>query len=113
MKVLLFVFTLLLAVNVTSAQENIDETTRLEKQYFSTAIVSIDGMACQEGCADKISSNLRNITGVSTAEVSYTNKEAIITFNAEIVTALQLKNIITNTKVKEYVYSINSFQIKK
>lgn len=112
MKVLLVIFTLLIAVNITSAQENLKESSSVEKQALSTAIVSIEGMACQEGCADKISSNLHDADGVVSAVVSYDKKEAVITFDAGTITPEKLKNIITNTKVKKYVYRIHSIEIK-
>lgn len=111
MKVLLFAF--LLTMTVSSAQDRLSETLTSEKEKWGVAIVGIDGMACQEGCADKISSNLLQMDGVKTAQVSYSEKEAIITFDTGLVTPTALQKTITNTKVKEYVYSINSITIKE
>lgn len=76
-----------------------------------TATISILGMACQEGCANTIADNLKNTEGVKEVTVSYETKEAVVNFNKNIVKIDQLKNIITSTKVKEYVYTIKEVTI--
>lgn len=86
------------------------QETELENKI--TATISILGMACQEGCADTIAENLKNTNGVNEVTVSYETKEAVVNFNENIVTIDHLKNVITSTKVKEYVYTINQVTIK-
>lgn len=103
----------LLFVNLSFGQVTQNETLPVKKPTISTAIVGIDGMACQEGCADKISANLLAIEGVVSATVSYDKKEAVITFDPNTVTAKKLETVITDTKVKEYVYTINTITIKE
>lgn len=44
--------------SITIAQEVPTSTSNVTQHIMSTAILEIEGMACQEGCADKISSNL-------------------------------------------------------
>lgn len=80
---------------------------------ITTAVFEINGMACQEGCADKISSNVMAAEGVSSAIVSYEKKEAIIEFNPNAVSITDLKSIITNTKVKDYIYTIGKTTIEQ
>lgn len=113
MKLFLSILTLFLACNFSFSQEIQNDTLSEQQQKLTTAIVSIDGMACQEGCADKISLNLQNTLGVVSAEVSYDSKKALIKFDQNAVSPSELKTIITNTKVKEYVYTINSIIIKE
>lgn len=113
MKSLLTILSLFVFVTMSFGQDIPDDSVSLEKNNLSTAIVGIAGMACQEGCADKISSNLNEANGVVSSIVSYAKKEAIITFDAGTITPEQLKNIITATKVKEYVYTITTIAIKK
>jgi len=69
-------------------------------------LVAIEGMACQEGCADTIAENLRKVEGINTAEVSYKTGEAIIEYDNSLISINGLKKIITDTKVKNYVYIV-------
>lgn len=113
MKSFLTILSLLGCMNIALGQENQDVSLSLDKTNLSTAIVGVAGMACQEGCADKISDNLNKADGVVSAVVSYDKKEAIITFDSEIIPLEKVKNIITNTKVKDYAYSINKITVKE
>ncbi len=113
MKLFTVVLFLFFASNAILGQEEIQNDTNTEQyQMTSVAEVNIDGMACQEGCADQISLNLQNTPGVIAAEVSYDSKQAIIQFDPKIITPSALETVITNTKVKTYVYTISSFTIK-
>ncbi|WP_396636560.1 heavy-metal-associated domain-containing protein [Maribacter sp. R77961] len=112
MKLFTVVLFLFFASNAIVAQEEIQNDTNEQYQMTSVAEVNIDGMACQEGCADQISLNLQNTPGVIAAEVSYDSKQAIIQFDPKIITPSALETVITNTKVKTYVYTISSFTIK-
>ncbi|MFT6370199.1 MAG: copper chaperone CopZ [Maribacter sp.] len=67
---------------------------------MSIAVVGIEGIVRQEGCADKITLNLQKAAGVVSAMVSYETKEALIEFKPNLVPVLALKSVITNTKVK-------------
>lgn len=86
---------------------------RNETNKITTAVFEINGMACQERCADKIGSNLTAIEGVSSAVVSYEKKEAIIEFNPNVLSITDLKSVITNTKVKDYIYTIGKTTIEQ
>mgnify|MGYP000701732501 CR=1 FL=1 len=113
MKPFLSILTLFLACSFSFSQEIQNDTLTQQQQGLSIVIVSIEGMACQEGCADKIGLNLQNTLGVISAAVSYDKKEAQIKFDQNIVSPSELKTVITNTKVKEYIYTINSIIIKE
>ena len=78
----------------------------------NTAIITISGMACQEGCADKIAENLLKTEGIVSAEVSYKAGEAIVQFDNLLITTKKIEQIITETKVKDYVYEIKKVIIK-
>ena len=114
MKLLRVTLFLFFVSNTISGQEEIYQDTNIEQhQMTSVAEINIDGMACQEGGADKISLNLQNTPGVIAAKVSYNSKQAIIQFDPELVSTSTLKTVITSTKVKTYVYTINSITIKE
>ncbi len=77
-----------------------------QTEVTQSAVISIEGMACQEGCADAINANLEKISGVISSEVSFATGQANINFNRNEISIDSLKSVITNTKVKDYVYSI-------
>ncbi|VAW15578.1 hypothetical protein MNBD_BACTEROID03-1889 [hydrothermal vent metagenome] len=105
-----FVLLLIFIVSCNSTKNVQNNTTEevVTPASFKTAVITIDGMACQEGCADTIKTNLDGIKGVRSAEVSYDKKEAVIAFDSNTVSIDDLKNTITNTKVKDYVYTIKN-----
>lgn len=86
------------------AQDRVDTLSVLEAD--ETAIITIEGMACQEGCADAIRSNLKNLSGVHSAMVSFASGQANIEFNPKEISLDSLKSVITATKVKDYIYTI-------
>lgn len=94
------------------AQDTTTENIEAVASHIQLATIEIEGMACQEGCADAIHKNLEMANGVLTTEVSYENKKAIISFDAELISATTLQKIITDTKVKDYQYSIKNITIK-
>ena len=104
----LFVTIFTLATNVSLAQEDTTLPAEIVNSISNTVLVNIDGMACQEGCADKISSNLMETEGVVSSEISFENKNGLISFDPTIVTIEEVKAVIINTKVKDYTYTITS-----
>ena len=104
----LFVTIFTLATNVSFAQEDDALPAEIINNIPNTVLVNIEGMACQEGCADKISSNLMETEGVVSSEISFENKNGLITFDPTIMTIEDIKAVITNTKVKDYTYTITS-----
>ena len=78
---------------------------------FIVATNTIDGMACQAGCADKIQENLEDLVGIQSADVSYDKGEAVVAFILGKTNADEIQKTITNTKVKDYVYTIKKINI--
>jgi copper chaperone CopZ len=94
------------------AQDPTTDNIEAVASNIQLATIEIEGMACQEGCADAINKNLEAANGVLTTEVSYENKKAIISFDAQLISATTIQKIITDTKVKDYQYSIKNITIK-
>ncbi len=82
------------------------------KATTSIATINIEGMACQEGCADTIQQNLVELEGVNSAEVSFDKGTAVVEFIPSSVTSKEIQKSITDTKVKDYVYTIKDIIIK-
>ncbi|WP_179213189.1 heavy-metal-associated domain-containing protein [Maribacter sedimenticola] len=96
-----------------SAQESTSKIVMQTTNNITHATIAIDGMACQEGCANKIGANLKEAKGVLSADISFENKNGIIVFDPTVIGLEEIEHIITNTKVKNYVYTIKSIQINK
>jgi len=99
--------------SITIAQEVSTSTTNAKRHLMTTAILEIEGMACQEGCADKISSNLIETDGIASANVSYADKRAVISYDPSLVSIDAIELIITSTKVKNYAYTVNKVTIQE
>jgi copper chaperone CopZ len=108
MKLFITLTALFFVSTLSLAQEG-----RTESEKITSVLIEVEGMACQEGCADKISSNLIGTPGITTADVSYLKKEALVKFNPNIISLSDIKSIITNTKVKDYTYTIVKTTIKE
>ncbi|MGO4919333.1 heavy-metal-associated domain-containing protein [Maribacter sp. IgM3_T14_3] len=106
--VVLFIAMFTLVINNCLAQEGEALPAEILTNDSSTILVTIEGMACQEGCADQISSNLMDSEGVVSSEISFENKSGLISFDPTIITIEEVKAIITDTKVKDYNYTITS-----
>ncbi|MEP2280700.1 heavy metal-associated domain-containing protein [Maribacter sp.] len=104
----LFISVFTLSTSISLAQEKSNFTTKLENRITNSVEIGIDGMACQEGCADKIASNLKERDGVISADISFDNKNGLIVFDPTLISIEEVKTIITGTKVKDYKYTINS-----
>ena len=102
------IITFLIATLYTSMNLHAQDsaTDQQAAELLESVSFTINGMACQEGCADVISANLKKISGVRFAEVSFATRLANIEFDANAVSIDSLKSIITNTKVKNYSYTI-------
>ena len=104
---------LCLTANILEAQDT-SNTITINNPISSTVVsIEIDGMACQEGCADKLASNLNETEGVISAEVSFKDEKGVIVFDQNLVSIEDLKFVITSTKVKDYEYTINSVTTKE
>ncbi|MCC6750213.1 MAG: heavy-metal-associated domain-containing protein [Deltaproteobacteria bacterium] len=65
----------------------------------STAVISVEGMKCG-GCASKIASAVRALTGVQGAEVSHTEKRAVVRYKASQVKAEAIAEAIAKLGYK-------------
>ncbi len=108
----LLLFAFMISCNSTKNVQNNTIEEVVASSPLKTAVMAIDGMACQEGCADAIKTALEGIKGVRSAEVSYDKKEAVIAFDSNTVSIDDLKNTITDTKVKDYVYTVKNVVVQ-
>lgn len=100
------------ATNVLIAQTPSSINKHAVEFTTTTAYITIDGMACQEGCADTIAKNLEETQGIQSAEVSYDDGKALVTFDDSQIKLKEIEDIITSTKVKDYIYTIKNTVLK-
>ena len=100
-----------LFVSCTSTKNQLAEKESRVNSDIASVTITIDGMACQEGCADAIQRNLVELEGIQSADVSYDKGEAVVAFILGKTNADEIQKTITNTKVKDYVYTIKNINI--
>lgn len=110
---LIIVILALLLPGTMLAQKANSTDSIIAPVHLKSVVFGIDGMACQEGCANKIAENLENTKGIHAVNVSFNEKTAGIDYNPSIISLTDLKSIITNTKVKQYQYTITSTTLKE
>ncbi|WP_405384539.1 heavy-metal-associated domain-containing protein [Maribacter sp. LLG6340-A2] len=110
---MLFLLFFVISFRFSFAQETTLTNAVPDNIEMTHATIEIAGMACQEGCANKIASNLTEAKGVFSAKISFDHKLGNVIFDPKIISAEEVKHIIVNTKVKDYVYTIKSIHFNK
>lgn len=112
-KTILLFATFLFISSIAQGQDTLQPKASASDTEFKTVLITIDGMACQEGCADTINTNLKNTQGVSSVFTSFETGAATVQYNPDFVSIDDLKLVITNTRVKDYIYTIKNVTIKE
>lgn len=108
LKKIIFLFFFALTASFVQAQDLPTIKSRTVEFTTTTAYVTIEGMACQDGCADAIAVNLKETEGIQSAEVNYESGKAVINFDNTKIKMKEIEGIITDTKVKDYVYTVTN-----
>lgn len=109
-RVLLYSIGLAVITLGCSGSEESQETTENVQTANATATIVIDGMMCQENCANSVQSSLSSIKGVDNCTVDFESKTATVVFNNGLVTEDKLKSAVTG--LNDGQYSISSFTVK-
>ena len=72
--------------------------------------MTIDGMICQVGCAAYIDVELEKVSGVVSADVSFENKLASITYDNSLIREHDIVNSINS--LKDSAYSVVSVVVE-
>lgn len=75
------------------------------------ATFKIDGMSCAIGCAKTIEKKLNKTEGVQEANVDFDKKEAIVSFDASVVTPEKLQEIVEKTADGK-TYKVSDLKVK-
>ena len=74
------------------------------------AEMTIDGMSCQVGCAAYIYEELEKVSGVVSADVSFKNKLASITYDNSLISEHDIVSTINS--LKDSAYSVASVDVE-
>tara|TARA_B100000886_G_scaffold340532_1_gene310901 strand:+ start:1041 stop:1415 length:375 start_codon:yes stop_codon:yes gene_type:complete len=74
------------------------------------AEMNIDGMTCQVGCAAYIDEELEKVSGVVSADVSFENKLASITYDNSLISEHDIVSAINS--LKDSAYSVASVDVE-
>ena len=74
------------------------------------AEMTIDGMTCQVGCAAYIDEELEKVSGVVSADVSFENKLASITYDNSLISEHDIVSAINS--LKDSAYSVASVEVE-
>ena len=74
------------------------------------AEMTIDGMTCQAGCAAYIDEELEKVSGVVSADVSFENKLASITYDNSLISEHEIVSAINS--LKDSAYSVASVDVE-
>ena len=72
--------------------------------------MTIDGMSCQVGCAAYIDEELEKVSGVVSADVSFENKLASITYDNSLISEHDIVSTINS--LKDSAYSVASVDVE-
>ena len=72
--------------------------------------MTIDGMSCQVGCAAYIDEELEKVSGVVSADVSFENKLASITYDNSLISEHDIVSTINS--LKDSAYSVASVEVE-
>ena len=74
------------------------------------AEITIDGMTCQVGCAAHINEELEKVSGVVSADVSFENKLASITYDNSLINEYEIVSAINS--LNDSAYSVASLDVE-
>ena len=72
--------------------------------------MTIDGMSCQVGCAAYIDEELEKVSGVVSADVSFENKLASISYDNSLISEHDIVSTINS--LKDSAYSVASVEVE-
>ena len=74
------------------------------------AEMTIDGMSCQVGCAAYIDEELEKVSGVVSADVSFENKLASVSYDNSLISEHDIVSTINS--LKDSAYSVASLEVE-
>ena len=93
---------------------NQSNSSKYKEEVFAVADtkaeMTIDGMSCQVGCAAYIDEELEKVSGVISADDSFENKLASITYDNSLICEHDIVSTINS--LKDSAYSVASVEVE-
>jgi copper chaperone len=104
MKKILFAFVLSLGL-VSTYSQNTTSTTKSEVSQTSakTVKIKVDGMSCQQMCANGIDKKLKTTDGVQESKTTLESGMSIVTYDASKISPKEIVSIIEKRNYKAKV----------
>lgn len=107
-----FLLTLVLgSCNQKEAADSKTTTTNQNIEATAQAVLTIDGMVCEMGCANTIQEALAALNGVESCKVDFESKEAVVDYDPEIVNDNQIIGAIT--AIHGGTYTVTKVEVKE
>lgn len=114
-RILSFTFIIALMLGACSQTANESETnTNSGNQAIEAtaqAVLTIDGMVCEMGCANTIQEALASLNGVESCKVDFEAKEAVVDYDPQIVNDNQIIGAITS--IHGGTYTVTKVEVKE
>jgi Cu+-exporting ATPase len=75
----------------------------------ATAVLSVEGMVCQHGCANYLAQEISSLDGVKDCSVSFEDSSAIISYDNSLVSETSFIDLINSTK--DSIYSVTNVEV--
>ncbi|MGC6429186.1 MAG: heavy-metal-associated domain-containing protein [Flavobacteriales bacterium] len=79
----------------------------------ATAVMKIDGMMCQKGCASYLSDNLSQIEGVASCEVRLSDSTAVVSYDNSLTNEMVFIDYINSVKDSAYLVTMVDVELIK
>ncbi len=104
MKKIVLFFLLFVTVFNLSAQNSESNTVASESQNTSKTIkIKVDGMSCQQMCANGIDKKLKSTKGVETSKTTLESGLSIVTYDPAKISSKEIVSIIEKRNYKARV----------
>ncbi|HMP30696.1 MAG TPA: heavy-metal-associated domain-containing protein [Saprospiraceae bacterium] len=104
MKKILFAFVLSLGLVASYAQSNTTNSkTEVAQTNAKTVKIKVDGMSCQQMCANGIDKKLKSTDGIQESKTTLESGMSIVTFDASKISEKEIVSIIEKRNYKAKV----------
>ncbi len=104
MKNILLIFVLSLGLSTMYGQtSSIDTKSETTNTTMKTVKIKVDGMSCQQMCANGIDKKLKSTDGIKSSKTTLESGMSIVTFDASKISSKEIVTMIEERKYKAKV----------
>ena len=104
MKNIILIFVLSLGLSTMYGQtSNADTKSETTNTTMKTVKIKVDGMSCQQMCANGIDKKLKSTDGIKSSKTTLESGMSIVTFDASKISSKEIVTMIEERKYKAKV----------